>query len=64
MRIAINELPEGVEMEVDGNRAVITCGDPEAPVVASVLTDGTHLILFPERSYSHADLATALGFAS
>lgn len=51
-------------MEVDGNRAVITCGDPEAPVVASVLTDGTHLILFPERSYSHADLATALGFAS
>lgn len=64
MRIALNALPEGVQAEVTGNRATVTHGDAEAPTVVTVATDGTYLILFPDRSYKHADLATVLGLAS
>ena len=64
MRIALDALPEGVEAVVTGNRATVTHGDPEAPTVVTVATDGTNLILFPDRSYKHADLATVLGLAS
>lgn len=64
MRIALDALPEGVEAEVTGNRATVTHGDPEAPTVVSVAHSAGVLILFPERSYKHADLATVLGLAS
>lgn len=63
MRIAIEALPEGVEAQVDGKRAVVSYGDPEAPTVVSVATDGTDLILFPDRSYKQDDLAKILGLA-
>jgi len=63
VKIALDALPEGVEAQVNGNRATVTYGDAQAPTVVFVATDGTDLILFPERSYEHADLATALGRA-
>jgi len=61
VRIALNELPEGVQAEVEGDRAVVTYGDPEAPTVVSVAHEDGVLILFPARSYKQADLAKALG---
>lgn len=61
MRVALNALPDAVQAQVDGSRAVVTYGDPEAPTVLIVATDGTDLILFPDRSYKHSDLAKALG---
>lgn len=61
MRVAISALPNGVEAEVDGNRARVSYGDPEAPTVISVATDGTDLILFPDRAYKHADLVKVIG---
>ena len=64
MRIALDALPEGAQAQVEGKRAVVTYGDPEAPTVVSVATDGTDLILFPERSYKQEDLAKALGLKS
>lgn len=63
MRIAIEALPEGVQAQVDGKRAVVSYGDPEAPTVVSVATDGTDLILFPDRSYKQDELAKVLGLA-
>lgn len=64
MRVALEALPAGVQAEVDGKRAVVSYGDPEAPTVVSVATDGTDLILFPDRSYKQDDLAKALGLKS
>lgn len=64
MRIALDALPDGVEAQVEGKRAVVSYGDPEAPTVISVATDGTDLILFPDRSYKQEDLAKALGLKS
>jgi hypothetical protein len=64
MRIALDALPDGVEAQVDGKRAAVTYGDPEAPTVVVVATDGTDLILFPDRSYKQEDLAKALGLKS
>lgn len=64
MRIALEALPSGVEAQVDGKRAVVSYGDPEAPTVVVVATDGTDLILFPDRSYKQEDLAKALGLKS
>lgn len=64
MRIALDALPEGVQAQVEGKRAVVTYGDPEAPVSVSVATDGTDLILFPDRAYKQDDLAKALGLKS
>lgn len=63
MRIAVEALPEGVQAQVDGKRAVVSYGDPEAPTVVSVATDGTDLILFPDRSYKQDELAKVLGLA-
>lgn len=64
MRIAVDAIPEGVEAEVIGNRALVSYGDPEAPTVVSVAVDEGDLILFPDRSYKHSDLAKALGLES
>lgn len=64
MRIALDALPSGVEAQVEGKRAVVSYGDPEVPTVVSVATDGTDLILFPDRSYKQEDLAKALGLKS
>lgn len=64
MRIAVAALPEGVQAQVDGKRAVVSYGDPEAPTVVSVAVEGADLILFPDRSYKHDDLAKALGLKS
>lgn len=64
MRIALEALPDGVEAQVEGKRAVVSYGDPEAPTVLVVATDGTDLILFPDRSYKQEDLAKALGLKS
>ena len=64
MRVAIDALPEGVQAQVEGKRAFVSYGDPEAPTVVSVATDGTDLILFPDRSYKQDDLAKALGLKS
>lgn len=63
MRIALDALPGGVQATITGNRAVIAHGDPEAPTLVSVAYDGEALILFPDRSYKHADLVKALGLA-
>lgn len=62
--MALDSLPEGVEAEVEGKRATVTYGDPQAPCVAVAATDGTDLILFPDRSYKQEDLAKALGLKS
>jgi hypothetical protein len=64
VRIALEALPDGVVAQVEGKRAVVSYGDPEAPTVISVATDGTDLILFPDRSYKQEDLAKALGLKS
>jgi hypothetical protein len=64
MRIALDALPGGVEAQVDGKRAIVSYGDPDAPTVVSVATDGADLILFPDRSYKQEDLAKALGLKS
>ena len=64
MRTAVDALPDGVEAEVTGNRALVSYGDPEAPTVVSVAHDDGDLILFPDRSYKHSDLAKALGLES
>ena len=64
MRIALGALPEGVEAQVEGNRALVSYGNPEAPTVVSVACEEGVLILFPDRSYKHSDLAKALGPAS
>lgn len=63
MRIALEALPAGFEAEVDGARATLTYGDPDAPTVITVATDGTDLILFPDRTYKHSDLVKALGLS-
>ena len=63
MRIAVEALPEGVQAQVDGKRAVVSYGDPEAPTVVSVAVEDGDLILFPDRSYKHSDLVKALGLA-
>ena len=63
MRIALEALPEGVQAEVDGNRAVISYGDPEAPTRVSVAVKDEAAVLFPSRSYKHADLVKALGLS-
>lgn len=64
MRIALEALPEGAQAQVDGKRATVSYGDPEAPTVVSVATDGESLILFPDRSYKQAEMVRALGLAS
>jgi hypothetical protein len=64
VRIALEALPDGVGAQVEGKRAVVSYGDPEAPTVVVVATDGTDLILFPDRSYKQEDLAKALGLKS
>lgn len=64
MRIAIAALPEGYGAQVDGKRADVTYGDPAAPTAVRVATDGTDLILFPDRSYKQAELARLLGLES
>lgn len=64
MRVAISALPEGVEAQVNGNRALVSYGDPEAPTVVSVAHEDGELILFPDRSYKQSDLAKALDPAS
>lgn len=61
MRIELEALPEGLEAQVEGNRAMVTYGDPEAPTALRIATDGAALILFPERAYKHDDLVKALG---
>jgi hypothetical protein len=61
VRVALDALPEGVQAQVEGLLAVVTYGDPEAPTVVSVAVSDGDLILFPERSYKHADLAKAIG---
>ena len=63
MRVAVDSLPEGVQADVDGNRAVVSYGDPDAPTVVSVAHDDGDLILFPDRSYKHTDLVKALGLS-
>lgn len=63
MRIALEALPAGFEAEVDGVRATLTYGDPDAPTVITVATDGVGLILFPDRTYKHSDLVKALGLS-
>lgn len=64
MRIALDALPEGVQAQVEGKRALVSYGDPEAPTVVSVATNGTDLIPFPDRSYKHDVLAVILGLKS
>jgi hypothetical protein len=64
VRVAVDALPNGVEAQVEGKRAVVSYGDPEAPTVVSVAVDEGDLILFPDRSYKHSDLAKALGLES
>ena len=64
MRIALDDLPEGVQAEVEGKRATVTYGPEDAPVSVSVATDGVDLILFPDRAYKQDDLAKALGLKS
>lgn len=58
------DLPAGVEAQVDGNRALVSYGDPKAPTVVSVAHEDGELILFPDRSYKQSDLAKALDPAS
>lgn len=62
--MALVDLPAGVQAEVAGNRALVSYGDEEAPTVVSVAVDDDALILFPDRSYKHAELAAALGLKS
>jgi hypothetical protein len=64
VRIALEALPEGYSAQVEGKRADVAYGDPEAPTVIRVATDGTDLILFPDRSYKQAELAKRLGLES
>lgn len=61
MKIALAALPPGFTAEVTGNRALVSYGDPEAPVVVSVAVSDGEMILFPDRSYKHDDLVKALG---
>jgi hypothetical protein len=63
VRVAIGSLPEAVQAQVAGDRAVVTHGPEGASVSVSVAVDDGHLILFPERSYKHDDLVKALGLA-
>lgn len=64
MRIAIADLPEGFTATVDDKRADVSFGDPLAPTVVRVATDGADLILFPDRAYKQAELARLLGLES
>ena len=64
VRIAIEALPEGYSAEVEGKRATVSYGPVDAPVCLRVATDGTDLILFPDRSYKQAELARLLGLES
>lgn len=64
MKIALAALPEGYSAQVDGKRADVTYGSEDAPTVVRVATDGTDLILFPDRSYKQAELARLLGLES
>jgi hypothetical protein len=64
VRIALADLPAEFSAEVEGKRAEVAFGDPEAPTVIRVATDGTDLILFPDRSYKQAELAKRLGLES
>lgn len=64
MKIALAALPSGYSAEVEGKRADVTYGPESAPVTIRVATDGTDLILFPDRSYKQDELAKALGLKS
>lgn len=64
MRVQIDSLPEEVQATVEGKRAEVSYGDPERPSVVRVAVDDGDLILFPDRSYRHEDLARALGLKS
>lgn len=62
--MALNALPEGYSVQVEGKRADVAFGPEDAPTVVRVATDGTELILFPDRSYKQAELARLLGLES
>lgn len=63
-RLALDALPEGYSAVIEGKRADVSYGDPEAPTVVRVATDGTDLILFPDRSYKQDELVKILGLNS
>lgn len=64
MRIAVEDLPGGVSVQIEGKRAEIAYGDPEAPTLVSAAVVDGEIILFPERSYRHEELARVLGLKS
>ena len=64
MKIAIAELPAGYSATVDDKRADVSFGDPQNPTIIRVATDGTDLILFPDRHYLQEELAKRLGLKS
>lgn len=64
MRLAIADLPEGYSAEVVDKRADVSFGDRQSPTVIRVATDGTDLILFPDRHYLQEELAKRLGLKS
>lgn len=62
MKISLSDLPESIGVLIRDKRATVTYGAPAIRV--SVATDGTDLILFPDRFYQHEALAKALGLKS
>lgn len=56
MKVPIADLSDFVEGERDG---IVTVGD----LTVKVQIDGAYIVLWPERSYKHRDMAKRLGFS-